>query len=69
MLSEHSGETIMASVLWQKLKRLSGLATRSPAAERARDSHLLLESMIPIMGLYGIGPGYLDPAWTNDEQK
>jgi len=59
----------MASVLWQKLKRLTGLAKRSPAAERARDSHLLLESMIPIMGLYGIGPGYLDPAWTDDEQK
>ncbi|SQK74890.1 hypothetical protein [Tatumella ptyseos] len=49
----------MASGLWQQLKRLSGLATRSPSAERARDSSLLLESMIPIMGLYGIGPGIL----------
>lgn len=69
MLSELSGENIMASGLWQQLKRLSGLAMRSPSAERARDSSLLLESMIPIMGLYGIGPGYIDPVWTDDEQK
>ena len=59
----------MATGLWQKLRKLSARALRSPAAERARDSHLLLESMIPIMGLYGIGPGYIDPAWTDNEQK
>ncbi|ARU93953.1 hypothetical protein [Tatumella citrea] len=59
----------MALQIWKKIVSITGLVERSPAAERAKDSHLLLESMIPILGLYGIGPGYLDPQWLHDEQK
>ncbi|WP_152473136.1 hypothetical protein [Tatumella saanichensis] len=54
---------------WQQLFTQSRSARRSAAAERVQDSHLLFESMIPILGLYGIGPGYIDPQWLHDEKQ
>lgn len=58
----------MVKHIWQAISRFTGMTPRSAAAERAKDSYLLLESMIPILGLYGIGPGYIDPQWLHDEK-
>ncbi|GAA0485463.1 MULTISPECIES: hypothetical protein [Tatumella] len=58
----------MIRQLRQQLARIRGLIKRSPAADRVKDSHLLLESMIPILGLYGIGPGHLDYRQAHNDE-